>query len=137
MTNSFQIVRSDRGGSDYWITVVQTPRAYDALNKALSDEEHERLVDELAMNPEAGDFIPNSNGLRKMRAACKGKGKSKGLRIVYLFYDLNMPLFILAAYEKSRKERYTESELAQMRALVQELVNEFSVKIRKLAGSAA
>ncbi|WP_022697943.1 hypothetical protein [Euryhalocaulis caribicus] len=137
MNGSLKVVRSERGGSDYWITVAVVPRAEKALQGALNEEEFNRLIDELAMHPEAGDRIPDSGGLRKLRAGCKGKGKSGGLRIVYFFYDLNMPLFVIAAYEKTKKVRYSETELASMRSLVDEIVNEYAAKNRRKAGSAA
>lgn len=136
-SDALKIVRSERGGSDYWITVAVTPSAEKAITKTLSSDEYNRLVDELAMNPEVGDVIPNSGGLRKMRCGCQGRGKSSGLRVIYLFYDLNMPLFIISAYPKTKKARYTEAELSEMRSLVQLLVNEYAIKNRRKAGSAA
>jgi hypothetical protein len=107
------------------------------LQAALSDDEYDSLTQQLAMNPEAGAVIPNSGGLRKLRFGCKGKGKSGGLRVVYFFYDLNMPLFVIAAYEKGKVGRYTEKELAVMRAKSAEIVVQYAGRIKERAGSAA
>ena len=128
------IVHQGSGGSDYWITVVLLERPDSVLSSALEKEAVDSLVTQLAMNPQIGEVIPNSGGLRKVRVAKKGGGKSGGLRVVYLFHDLNMPLFIIAAYEKAKKGRYTEKELAQMRYLGQQLVRRYATEIRQKIG---
>lgn len=118
----------DRNGNNYWISLVTMTKANKTLSKVLSREERDSLETQLAMNPEAGKIIPNSGGIRKARFGCKGSGKSGGLRVVYFYYDLNMPLFIISAYEKRKQERYSEAELSMFRMWVQELVNEYAVK---------
>jgi hypothetical protein len=49
----------------------------------LSDEEIDRLMDELQVNPEAGDIIQGTFGVRKVRAASGSKGKRGGARVLY------------------------------------------------------
>lgn len=135
--SEMRIVRSDRGGSDYWITIAHMASADDVLSKALTAEEYDALTQQLAMNPEAGEIIPHSGGLRKLRVGCKGKGKSGGLRVIYFFHDLNIPLFVIAAYEKGKKGRYTEKELAAMRSRCAGIVAAYAERLKKRAGSAA
>jgi len=78
----------------------------------------------------------NSGGLRKVRFPCKNAGKSGGLRVIYMYRDLNMPLYLIAAYEKTKKSRYTERELSAMRSLCTQIVNEHAAQnIRKINGS--
>ena len=50
----------------------------------LDDEGYRALQNELLRNPEAGDVIKDTGGLRKMRFADprRGKGKRGGLRVV-------------------------------------------------------
>lgn len=128
------IVHRGNGGSDYWISVVVLEKPDSILSSALEKEAVDSLITQLAMNPQIGEIIPNSGGLRKVRVAKRGGGKSGGLRVVYLFHDLNMPLFIIAAYEKNKKERYTEKELAQMRLLGKTLVGRYATEIRNKIG---
>ncbi len=61
------------------------------------------VVDFIALHPSAGDLIPDSGGLRKLRWARDGKGKRGGVRVFYYFRDLNMALFLLAIYGKGEK----------------------------------
>ena len=62
------------------MTVVETPFFVRKADGLVSDEERERLIAFIAANPEAGDVIPESGGIRKLRWAARGKGKSGGVR---------------------------------------------------------
>jgi mRNA-degrading endonuclease RelE of RelBE toxin-antitoxin system len=37
----------------------------------------------LVSNPEAGDIIPGSGGVRKLRWSVTGRGKRGGIRVIY------------------------------------------------------
>jgi hypothetical protein len=60
------------------MTVVETPFFLRKAAGVLTEGEREQLVAFVAANPEAGDVIPESGGVRKFRWAAKGKGKSGG-----------------------------------------------------------
>ena len=75
-------------------------RRADALLTA--DERHE-LIDYLAHNPCAGDLIEGTGGIRKLRYAAKGKGKSGGVRVIYYMFDDAHPLFALLIYGKNEQ----------------------------------
>lgn len=49
----------------------------------LSDEEFRALQNVILRSPEQGKLIRGSGGLRKIRFAVKGKGKSGGVRVIY------------------------------------------------------
>ncbi len=69
----------------------------------LEDPEYAELQEFLMQNPEAGDIVPGSGGVRKLRWRCKGHGKRGGLRVIYyLRYDPN-ELWMLALYAKARQ----------------------------------
>jgi hypothetical protein len=69
------------------------------------------LKNELRENPEKGDVIKNSGGLRKIRMAIENTGKSGGARIIYLYLALEEEIFLITAYKKSNKEDLTEADL--------------------------
>jgi hypothetical protein len=58
------------------ISVVETPEFLSATRKLLIEEERTVLVDYLAYNPAAGDVVPGTGGVRKLRWALEGRGKS-------------------------------------------------------------
>jgi len=49
----------------------------------LSDDEYKELQEHLIERPDVGTVIEGTGGLRKVRWAAKGGGKSGGVRIIY------------------------------------------------------
>ena len=65
-------------------TVIETEAYLRAAKDAgMSADEMTAAVDLVADNPEAGDVMQGTGGVRKARLAGRGKGKSGGYRIVY------------------------------------------------------
>ena len=79
------------------ITVVETPEFLSGTRKLMGERERTLLIDYLAWNPTAGDLIPGTGGVRRLRWALEGRGKRGGARVVYFHHDADMPLFMLAA----------------------------------------
>jgi hypothetical protein len=74
------------------------------LPNYLNDDEYGQLQRFLMEHPEAGDIIPGSGGVRKLRWRVSGKGKRGGVRILYyLKYDPNM-FWMLILYAKSKHD---------------------------------
>ena len=48
----------------------------------LDDEDYRRLQTVLVIRPTAGDLIPGSGGLRKIRWGAHGRGKRGGVRVI-------------------------------------------------------
>ena len=82
-------------------TVAETPTFLRQAEKLFREEEKRELIDYLAWNPLAGDEIPGTGGVRKLRFAASGRGKRGGARIVYYYLDERIPLYALLAYAKS------------------------------------
>ena len=75
-------------------------RRADAL---LSRDERAELIDTLARDPLAGDVMPGLGGVRKLRFAPKGRGKSGGLRVIYYVLTENLPILALLIYGKNEQ----------------------------------
>lgn len=84
------------------ITVAETHLFARAAEKIWSESERTELVDYVAHNPEAGDVIPGTGGVRKLRWARAGSGKRGGARVVYFYYRPDCPLYLLLAYAKAQ-----------------------------------
>lgn len=98
-------------------TVVETPTFSRQADKLFREEEKRELIDYLAMNPLAGDEIPGTGGVRKVRFAASGRGKRGGARIVYYYLDERIPLYALLAYAKSDQSDLTPDERRTVAAL--------------------
>jgi hypothetical protein len=108
----------------YPIAVAELKSASQDLAKHLTEDERSRLIDFLAFNPEGGEVLPGTGGVRKTRWRYKENGRSRRIRILYYFHDLNMPLYVLAAYGRGEVLRLTKREEQEMRRLVNTLVKE-------------
>jgi len=64
------------------IAVVETDEFLTDVKDVLSEDEHDSLIVYLAHNPEEGDLIPGTGGLRKLRWAARSKGRRGGSRVI-------------------------------------------------------
>jgi hypothetical protein len=67
----------------------------------MSDEDLARLQNALIDNPEVGDVIAGTGGLRKMRFARPGEGKSGSVRICYAFVPTHGVILLMKVYGKN------------------------------------
>ena len=74
------------------------------------------LIAYLAENPTAGDIMEGTGGVRKVRWARRGGGKSGGFRVIYYYYSEAIPLFALAMFE-SAKANLSAAEKNEMKKL--------------------
>jgi len=111
--------------SSEWQTVVETPTYIRKAELLLEVAARKIIVDELAQNPEAGDLIPGGGGIRKIRFAAKGKGKSGGVRVIYYYHSEDVPLFLLSVYGKGQKANLTAAETNSLAKAVKELAKSY------------
>lgn len=83
----------------------------------LHDESYRQLQNQIVANPEAGDLIPGSHGLRKIRWKVEGRGKSGGMRVIY-YLVTREEVFMIFAYKKSDQENLTPEQTRKLRQLV-------------------
>lgn len=107
------------------ITMVETPTFRNKAERLLTHEERHELILHLATNPEAGAVMRGTGGVRKVRWARTGEGKSGGYRVVYFYHDGSVPLFMLTVYPKSEKANLTAGEREELRKLARFLVDHY------------
>ncbi len=107
------------------VAVAETRTFMEDAERVLSPAERVELVNYLSANPTAGDLIPGTGGVRKLRWAAKGKGKRGGARVIYYYHSRHMPLFLLTVYGKGEKADLTAAERNDFRALVRVLVDSY------------
>lgn len=84
---------------------IESPVFSADLLELLSDDEYSAFQRYLIANPDAGDVIQGTGGLRKVRWAAGGKGKSGGVRMIYFHVDELEQIRLLLIYKKGIKER--------------------------------
>jgi hypothetical protein len=100
------------------VTIAETSDFLAAARKLMTAAERTGLIDHLAGNPLAGDLIPGTGGIRKLRWALEGRGKRGGARVVYYFHNEHIPLLLLDAYAKNEKADLKPDEIIRLRRLV-------------------
>jgi hypothetical protein len=80
----------------------------------LDDDEYSELQQILMQNPEAGEVVSGSGGIRKMRWAPPGIGKRGGLRVIYYVRYRPDEIWMLTLYAKSKRENVPAHVLKQL-----------------------
>ncbi len=83
-------------------TVIETSIFQRYAADLWSDTEREAFINWLSNNPEAGDVIPGTAGLRKVRWARQGMGKRGGARVIYFNRLENGEIWLLIVYAKAK-----------------------------------
>ena len=78
---------------------------------------------ELIAQPEKGDLIQGTGGLRKIRMATGQQGKSGSARVIYFLATAEV-IYLVLAYAKNEKESLTAAEKADLKKLTQLLKGE-------------
>ncbi len=86
----------------------------------LGDEAFGRLQQELMRNPEAGEVIQETGGLRKLRFADRrrGKGKRGGLRVIYYWWSAGMQFWLYTLYDKDEMEDLTPKQRKALKEML-------------------
>lgn len=90
-----------------------------SVNRLISDENYAELQFALAANPELGKVIRGSGGLRKVRWALAGRGKSGGVRVIYYWWVANNLITLAEIYPKNEKDDLTPREIEALRKQIQ------------------
>ena len=97
-------------------TVVETDEFVRLARAIMSDLDHAALVDLVASDPEVG--VSLGSGLRKVRFARSGAGKSGGYRVIHFYRaDQGCPVFLLLVYAKNVLDNLSPTQLARLRLL--------------------
>jgi hypothetical protein len=86
----------------------------------LDDEGFRALQNDLLVNPEKGDVIEGSGGLRKFRRpdAKRGKGKRGGLRVIYFWWEAGRQFWLFTLYDKQEMDDLSAKEKGLLKAML-------------------
>jgi mRNA-degrading endonuclease RelE of RelBE toxin-antitoxin system len=111
-------------------TFVELPPFERVRRDYLDDEAYRQLQQELMADPEKGDVIEGTGGLRKLRQPDprRGKGKRGGLRVIYYWWIGGDQFWMFTVYDKDQADDLTP---AQRKVLKQLLKNELAQRQSK------
>jgi mRNA-degrading endonuclease RelE of RelBE toxin-antitoxin system len=90
----------NKGTMEFIETTIFSMYVYEYL----SEDEYIGLQSLLVLYPKSGKVVPGSGGVRKIRWAMSGKGKSGGVRIIYYFKPNDNEIWLLTIYSKNEVE---------------------------------
>lgn len=90
------------------------------VSEYLSDDEYRELQKALMADPEAGNVVPGSGGVRKVRWRAAGRGKRGGYRVIYFAKLAQGVIWMLTMYPKNVAENIPAHVLRQIRKEVED-----------------
>ena len=107
-------------------TFIETPnftRKWHKLN--LTDDDLIELQNTILNNPQtAGDTIPGTGGIKKIRVPAKGHGKRGGARVIYVDIEIKEVIYLLNVYAKNEQSDLTPAERKVLKSAVSLLKEE-------------
>lgn len=101
------------------LTVVESPIFQKLWPRYWDEDERAEFASFIALNPKVGAVIRGSGGIRKVRWAREGAGKSGGVRIVYLARNEAGEIYLLTLYAKSESENISLTTLKEIRRVLE------------------
>nr|WP_200897586.1 type II toxin-antitoxin system RelE/ParE family toxin [Arsukibacterium ikkense] len=102
---------------------IETSLFTKQIKQIATDDELRVLQQELIAQPMKGDLITGTGGLRKVRMATDGQGKSGSARVIYFLATAEI-IYLLLAYAKNEKDSLTAAEKAELKQLTKLLKDE-------------
>jgi len=87
-----------------------------------------RLENEIVNNPQAGTVVQGTGGLRKIRFAPENKGKSGGVRALYVDYVVFERVYLITTYPKSQKEDISSADKTVIKKIIEQTQKELGGK---------
>ena len=114
-------VHSKRADDAREITVLQLPKFKAEATGLMGVDGIDAVAVYLIDHPDAGDVVPGSGGVRKLRWAAKSKGKRGGARIIYLYVMIAARIYLLRCYAKNVRTDLTADEKKELRQIAAHL----------------
>ena len=105
------------------LTIVETPTFQRLWPDYWTEDERGEFASWLALTPDAGDLVPGSGGVRKVRRSRKGSGKRGGVRVVYFNRFANGEIWLLLIYAKSVQDNIAAGVLRELKKEIENAVD--------------
>lgn len=87
----------------------------------MGEEDLRELQAYLLEHPSAGDLVQGTGGVRKLRWALPGRGKSGGVRTIYIDFSSRETIWLITVFGKNEKADLSAEERNEIRRFVKRL----------------
>jgi hypothetical protein len=101
------------------VIFVETPAFTRRITELLEDDDYARLQGYLADHPDVGDVMEGTGGLRKVRVAMAGRGKSAGARVIYYHFVPNSHIAMLLIFAKNERENLATDQRKALQKIIE------------------
>ena len=102
------------------LTVIETSLFQRQWPLYWTEDERGTFAAYIAEHPAAGDVVPESGGIRKVRWSRAGSGKSGGVRVIYFARTAQGEVVLLTLYVKAKTDNLTGPKLKEIRRALEE-----------------
>ena len=96
-----------------------------AKGVGLSEEKRQEIIWFLANSPTAGEIIPATGGVRKVRFSGRGKGKSGGYRTIHYYAADDVPIFLMDVLDKGERADIGRAERNTLKKVVAGIADDY------------
>jgi hypothetical protein len=92
----------------------------------LNDDDLKSFQEFLLEKPDRGDVIQKTGGVRKVRwdLPKSNKGKSGGIRVLYIDFELYERIYLLLAFPKSKQENISDKTKQEIKEIVKQIAHQ-------------
>jgi len=107
------------------LTFVETPTFTRLITDLVGDDDYAFFQQELARHPDRGAPMAGCGGVRKIRMALPGRGKSGGARVVYLYLQHRSTLYLIYVFTKGDAANLSAEGKKAVRDIAQQIKKEY------------
>lgn len=97
---------------------IETPLFSKQITQMLDDDSYSKFQTYLCNNPEVGDIITGTGGVRKVRWSLPNTGKSSGVRILYYYLTDFGTVYLMMVYAKSDQINISDSDKQRLKQVI-------------------
>lgn len=90
------------------------------LRDYLEDDEYRELQSSLIEQPDAGDLIQGTGGLRKLRWSLKNRGKRSGIRVIYYWQLSEDQIYLFTLYAKNEMSDLSSDDKKALKKMLED-----------------
>ncbi len=104
-------------------TIVETETFERLWPYYWTERVHDEFISFITENPDSGDVVRGSGGMRKVRWGKPGSGKSGGVRVIYFNRQENGEIWLILIYSKNKQDSIDAKILKEIKHEIEKTID--------------